>query len=243
MMNLNQDVREIKAIWENPPTDLQLAADEVHIWRSSLDLPLKILEKLALYLSPDEEKRANRFRFEHLKQNFIASRGLLRVILGCYLGRSPQSLQFSYTDKGKPGVVGINFNLSHSQNLGLYAITKLPTVGVDLEYIRAIEDVDKLAQRFFTSSEYNLINSLNQAEKHQTFFEIWTLKEAYLKATGEGLSGLQDVEVSLQPKAIINIPGKNKDYSCVKLQPGDNYTAAVVVDVKDWRLRLFDILV
>jgi 4'-phosphopantetheinyl transferase len=242
-MNWNQDVTEIKKLWENSPTDLQLAPDEIDIWRSSLDLPLQVINKLALYLSPDEEERGNRFKFPHLKQSFIAGRGLLRVILGCYLNKSPQSLQFSYTDKGKPEIPGIRFNLSHSQNLGLYAITKLPTVGVDLEYIRAIEDVDKLAQRFFTDSEFNLINSLKEADKHQTFFQIWTLKEAYLKATGEGLSGLENVEVCLQPKATINIQGENQNYSCVQLQPGDNYVGAVVVDVKDWRSRFFDILV
>jgi 4'-phosphopantetheinyl transferase len=187
-----------------------IQASEVHIWHAPLDRPSTSIEPLAQLLSPDEQQRADRFRFEKDRKKFIIARGLLRTILSQYLEISPEKVHFSYGLKGKPELVPpspISFNVSHSHQMALYAITLHHRIGIDLEYVRPIEAAS-LAQRFFSPQEAAVITALTDTDQHRAFFRGWTQKEAYLKATGDGLIGLQSVEVSLaldKPMEIIKI--------------------------------------
>jgi 4'-phosphopantetheinyl transferase len=180
---------------------------EVHIYWTNLDLPLIQIEAFLQILSADEQERANRFRFAKDRNRYIVSRGVIRTLLGQYLKLKPNLIKFVYNSKGKPSLelslnsLNLNFNLSHSQGLGLYGITQGHLIGVDLEYIKPLTDGEKIAKRFFSPQEYQIISRLPQSEKQQAFFKGWTAKEAFLKATGEGLSnGLDQVEFELQPE-------------------------------------------
>lgn len=229
-------------IWLIAPTDLTLRLDEIHVWRIDLDQPEVQLQNLATTLSSEEMARAERFYFQEHRQRFIAGRGILRTILGRYLDIQPLQVQFNYQHRGKPVLAdtfadsGLEFNLSHSQGLGLCAVNCTRQIGVDLEYIRPMSDLEALAKRFFLPREYEMLRSLSANQQQEAFFRYWTCKEAYLKATGDGLSQLEQIEVSLTPTE----PAKLQileDWSLFELVPANNYVAAVAVENFGWNLK------
>ena len=251
---LNQNL-----LWSLPPADLVLSSNDVHVWRASLEQPTAQVQQLAQTLSEDERLRAERFYFERDRKHFIVGRGLLRTIIARYLVIEPSQLQFSYSPHGKPALAGsagstLQFNLSHSQGLALYAFTRdslsfgepnsmaSRRIGIDVEYIRSIPNVEQLAKRFFSSREHAIICSLSPSQQQEAFFHGWTCKEAYLKATGEGLTQLGQVEVSLtpgEPRQLLSI-GKDSQaaarWSLQALTPAPDYVATLAVEGHDWHL-------
>ncbi len=217
---------------------LVLPDNNLHIWRFWLNQFSDQIPELSQLLCPEEQQKAKRFHFPKDSFRFTACRGMLRKILGAYLDIEPKQLQFSYGERGKPYLKGeqLHFNLSHSGDLALYAITKNLPVGIDVEEFKATKPVEKIAQRFFSPREQDIIKSLPPQEQKQAFFRAWTRKEAYLKATGEGLGGgLEEVEVSLLPKEpakLINMPG----WFLEDIQLGKDYFGAVAVGGKIDRL-------
>lgn len=174
-----------------------LATNEVHLYTIDLTAAAQQTDHCFL-LSPDEQQRAKRFHHPVHKQRFTAARSSLRIILSQYLEISPKEILFSYTDNNKPGIAGssiIQFNLAHTHDLAIYAITKNQSVGVDVEKI-ADRQVEAIAKRFFSIDENKHLATLAPAECKQSFYQIWALKEALVKASGKGL---------LQPLASINI--------------------------------------
>jgi len=233
--------------WLPTPTDLTLLPDEVHVWRIDLDVSKSQLENLVVTLSNDELARANRFHFQEHCQRFIAGRGSLRNILSLYLGIEPQQVRFDYEPRGKPLLAdsladsGLLFNLSHSQGLALCAVNFTRKIGVDLEYIRSVSDLEGLAQRFFLPREYEVVRSLPTNQQQEVFFRYWTCKEAYLKATGDGISQLEQVEIALTPTH----PAKlltSEDWSLVEFTPAENYRAAVAVAGSGWNLKCWQFI-
>jgi 4'-phosphopantetheinyl transferase len=223
--------------------------EEVHLWRVNLDLPPDKIEELAQILSADEKARAERFYFQQHRHRFIVARGTLRTILGHYLAIEPHRIEFEYSPRGKPklaqsfGGKRIEFNLSHSQDLALYGFTRDRAIGVDLEYMRPMTDAQKIAQRFFSAQESAVIDALPESEKLMAFFRGWTAKEAYLKATGDGLAGSLDrVEVSLapdEPMRLLAIDGNVQaaaGWRLHSLVPAANYLATIAIEGHDWTL-------
>lgn len=232
--------------WMRPPTDLRLQNDEVHVWRSTLDLPTESIECFAKLLSPDEQIRADRFRFAQHRQRFIAGRGILRSLLGRYLKIEPDRVGFLYSEKGKPFLAdqSLQFNVTHSQGLALYAVALDRPVGVDLEQIRAIADLDSLTQRFFTPSEYAAIAALPVSQQPQAFFRHWACKEAYLKATGDGLAKLQELEISLDSNQayLTKIPqGNIADWNLRELAPAEDFVGAIVTSSQHHNLTCWQL--
>jgi 4'-phosphopantetheinyl transferase len=246
---LNQD-----CLWKPAPTDLVLSNTDVHVWRASLEQPEALIQQLAQTLSEDERSRASRFYFERDRKHFIIGRGLLRTILGRYLNIEPTQLQFCYSSRGKPALadVGDNstlqFNLSHSHGLVLYGVTRDRKIGIDLEQIHPTSDVEKLAERFFSPRESATIRSLPPNQKQEAFFHAWTCKEAYLKAIGEGLAGLERVEVSLVPGEPVRLLSTEEDslassrWSVQVLMPAPNYIAALAVEGQGWTLACWEMM-
>lgn len=241
------------------PIALSLTDLEVHVWQATLDMPPEVIHSLMTLLSPDEQARAARFRFEAHQHRFVAGRGILRSILACYLGLSPAQLEFSYSPNGKPALVQqpsvqhssrsvVSFNVSHSGNLALYAVGRGDRlVGIDLERRRVLDNVLQLAQRFFSKQEYAAIATLPSTQQQDTFFRLWTYKEAYLKATGEGLTGLERVEVILdaQNQASLRLP---KDvafasWSLIPLYPHPDYAAALAVTGTELHLAHYSVMI
>ncbi|MBS9390151.1 MAG: 4'-phosphopantetheinyl transferase superfamily protein [Dolichospermum sp. UKL201] len=220
--------------WLPAPKKLDLLLNDVHIWRINLNSSESQLQFVRETLSSDEIARAQRFYFPEHRQRFIAGRGTLRAILGQYLGIDPKQVEFEYQPRGKPLLAakfadqGLLFNLSHSQDLALLGVSYQHQIGVDLEYIRTMSDLEGLAKRFFSSREYEYLRLFSPQEQQQIFFRYWTCKEAYLKATGDGLVQLEEIEISLTP----NQPSQllvSGDWNLRELTPAENFAAAVVV--------------
>ncbi|MGV0028636.1 4'-phosphopantetheinyl transferase family protein [Phormidesmis priestleyi] len=224
--------------WCFPPAEWGVPVRGVHVWRADLDGAQQIEGWLKL-LSADEQDRADRFRFAQHRNRFIAGRGILRSLLSTYLKTAPTSLQFSYGEHGKPVLLenNLHFNLAHSQGLVLYAICDRP-VGVDLEQIRVISDLESLTDRFFSTNEHQTICALPAQQQPTAFFRHWACKEAYLKATGEGLSKLKGLEISLTNSAhLVRVPdGFVEDWQLQELAPGDNFVGAVVTSSENLRI-------
>ena len=238
-------------MWLKAPTnitDIKLLPNEVHVWRENLDNVKPLLEDFAQVLSEDELVRARRFHFEQHRQRFVAGRGILRNILGRYLNIEPDKINFGYEPRGKPFLdencnqINLKFNLSHSQNYALYVMSLNNSVGVDLECISSTTDVVSLAKRFFSPSEFAVIESASPEQQQQLFFRYWTCKEAYLKATGTGLRDLQKVEISLtaEQPAELNISDISSEWSLLEIQPFSNCAATVAVRGKDLQFKYWD---
>ncbi|MBE9051761.1 4'-phosphopantetheinyl transferase superfamily protein [Nostocales cyanobacterium LEGE 11386] len=232
----------LNSLWLPVPTDLTLLPDDIHVWRINLDVPEPQLQNLVATLSSDELTRAHRFHFQEHRQRFIAGRGILRNILGSYLAIEPRQVRFDYENRGKPVLAenlshsGLSFNLSHSQGLALCAVNYHRQIGIDLEYIRPVSDLKALAKRFFLPGEYDMVRSLSANQQQKVFFRYWTCKEAYLKATGEGLAQLEQIEVLLNPTEPAKLQ-TSQDWSLFELAPADNYVAAVAVAGFGWHLQ------
>jgi 4'-phosphopantetheinyl transferase len=238
------------SIWECPPAEPSFEPDAVHVWRATLDVSPAQVDALREVLSTDETDRANRFYFPRDQQRFIVGRGLLRNILSRYLQTPPHMLRFDYTAFSKPilvpatGQEPLNFNVSHSDGLALYALTRGRAIGVDIERIRQTIEYDQIAARFFSPTEYACLCALPVERRATAFFTYWTRKEAYIKAHGAGLSvPLDRFVVSLAPdepaRLLHNLddPAQASRWSLQDLFPDPGYQAAVVVERHGWRLR------
>lgn len=223
------------------PKNFVLKNGEIHVWRASLET--SDFHNLLNTLTSDERERAERFYFKKDRENFIIARGALRTILSCYLDIEPSQIKFDYGQHGKPQIASMSckeplfFNLSHSHGLVLYAITRWGNIGIDVEFIRYDYPCEKIAKAFFSNSEYAIINALPTPIKHKTFFTYWTLKEAYIKAIGEGLMcPLDQIEILISPNEIaakLKIKGNPLDesisWSLQKLTSNPGYVAALAV--------------
>jgi 4'-phosphopantetheinyl transferase len=208
--------------------------DVVDVWRVALEAPSRVE-----YLSPDELARAGRFRFDRHRRRFIAARAALRAVLAGYLGQHPRKIQFLYGEHGKPHLDDpppLEFNLAHSGELALIAVTGTHAVGVDVELERDNVADEGIAERFFSASEVAALHSLPTEQRQAAFFRCWTRKEAFLKATGKGLSfGLDQFSVSLlpaEPAALLSVPTGTENparWSFFHLDPGTGYQAALAV--------------
>ncbi len=237
-------------VWSSPPQTLKLERDEVHVWRASLDLEASSIQSLLRTLCVEEQQRAERFHFPKDRDRFIVARGLLRAILSFYLGKEPSCWRFVYNEYGKPALTAaynkepLCFNLSHSRELALYAVTQNRNLGVDLEYIRTDFPWEEIAERFFSPKENAVLRTLPQNMKHKAFFTCWTRKEAYIKATGKGLTlPLDQFDVSLIPgeqAMLLSIAGDHQaacHWSLQELIPDPDYVAALAVEGTGWQLK------
>jgi len=237
-------------VWKSPPKSLLLLEKDVHIWRAALDLPNSDLEELKQKLSIDERIKAEHFHFERERRRFIVGRGILRRILGFYLSIKPVDLQFSYGKNGKPGLANsfgnrrIDFNMTRSEGLALYGFALDRQIGVDVERMRDIPEMNRIVEIFFSERENDIFRSLPENRKKEAFFRCWTRKEAFIKATGNGLSqSLDRFDVSMdpdEPARLLGIEGSSKAttrWSIQDLKPAPGFAAAFAVEGRKWQLH------
>jgi len=148
----------------------------------------------AAMLSASEKQRASRFTFERDRKRFIAARATLRRLLAARLGVQPEEVELVYGQHGKPALggqfanSGLRFNVSHCDDLAVYAFARGREVGVDVEAVRWFADADDVAARFFSDTENKAYAALDSLDKPSGFFNCWTRKEAFIKAIGDGLN-------------------------------------------------------
>ena len=209
---------------------LGLDGDEVHVWRVDVGSAYTRRDVLWSYLAGDERQKAADFLFDGDRERFVVSRGVLRVLLGCYLSRHPGSLGFGYNAYGKPnlaGDFGIRFSTSHSHGLVLFAFARDRDVGVDVERVRADLGLEEIAARWFSPREIATLHSPRNGLREEAFFACWTRKEALAKAEGKGLAMLLDARGD---------PPEPTEWTLHELAPDPGYAAALAVEGNGLRL-------
>lgn len=235
--------------WLSPPPGLELASDEVHVWRAPLDGDEPDEHELLSILAADEVSRAERFVFPRDRRRYIAARGALRRLLSRYLAVEPARIRFCYSAYGKPsldaapGQQALHFNVSHSHGLALYAVASRREVGIDLERLRSDLPCRQMAEHCFSGREIATLSTLPAEQVQEAFFHCWTRKEAYIKARGEGLSlSLDGFAVSLlpgEPAALLEVRGSEQEafgWALQGLFPGEGYVGAVAAQGHGWRV-------
>jgi 4'-phosphopantetheinyl transferase len=215
-----------------------VSRETIHLRTHRLDVPAHRLAAFSRLLAPDEQARAARFRFEVHRNRYIAGRGRLREILSYYLDADPAGLVFTANQYGKPGVDGtdLRFNVSHTEDLAVYAIARGREVGVDIERIRPLA-AEGIPERFFSPAEVAALRSLPRDLQPRAFFNCWTRKEAYVKASGEGLSiPLNSFDVTLLPGEPARFLRNGEGWSMEAFQREPDYIGAVVAEGSGWEL-------
>jgi 4'-phosphopantetheinyl transferase len=216
--------------------------DEAHVWRADVREMRPQIERFASLLRDDETRRVASLLVEDDRVRFILARGLLRLLLGAYLAVQPASLRFDTGPHGKPALTSapddLCFNLSHAGDHLLIAFAHQRAVGVDIEPVRSRRDPrldhDKLAATFFAPEEQAALHGLADDARAAAFYVCWTRKEAYLKATGEGLlTPLNSFRVPLTPIAPLRphlLPDSvAPQWALYDLPPIPSYAAALAV--------------
>lgn len=195
-------------------------------------------------LSKEEVCRAGRFCFQKDRLGFVVAHGILRNLLGRYLSIWPGLIQFEYDFNGKPilpeagDLKSVSFNISHSHNLAVFAFSKFSSIGVDVEYVRIMQDFYEIADHYFHPKENEMLQNIPPFERNAAFFDCWTRKEAFIKATGEGMSRpLDSFEVSVNGKNESEIHSIDDDiteaakWSLLPFKPARGYVGAVAAKI------------
>lgn len=238
--------------WLPPSAQVRLAPGEVHVWRDSGELDDGRLARDVHHLSFDELARAKRFCDDRDRRRFVAARAALRLLVAGYTGIPAQMVAFEYDTGGKPrlatggGKSPLRFNLSHSEDLRLYAFALDREVGIDVERRANYPDSDQLALRFFAPGEYARLRALPRVQRQRTFFDFWACKEAYLKATGRGIaSGLDHFEIAIATDGTPRLLGDNRSptapsrWTLHALPETPGFAAALAVEGRSVRIACF----
>jgi 4'-phosphopantetheinyl transferase len=222
---------------------------DIHVWRARLDVPVERLAQLERTLTTDERGRIGDWRSTTNRRRAVASRGLLRYVLARYVGRPAAELRFTYGPAGKPEMAAapdgepLHFNSSHSGDVLLVAVGRVPSIGIDVERIRPVARSDLVARRAFSEEERRRIAALPPDQRHEAFITGWTRKEACVKAVGEGVwSAFGRFEVSLEPSepaAVLSVDGEadaGVGWSLYHLEPEVGYVGALAVAGSGWRV-------
>ena len=227
--------------WSPAQETAAIVDGEVHVICVSLNVSPDKLAQLKATLSSDEQGRAAKFCFQNGQHHFVAARGLLREVLGRYLGMPAEHIEFRYNSSGKPELAGagatrdLHFNVAHSGADAVFALVLHADIGVDLERIRAIPDMLQLVSFTLSDSEKREWNKLEAREWRRAFFDCWARKEAFLKGIGEGLQRPpNEIEVPLNqshPDESLRVVDRGcevNDWSLRSLSAGD-YAVAVAI--------------
>jgi 4'-phosphopantetheinyl transferase len=202
-------------------------SSEVQVVVARLDPGPHQERALALSLSQAERSRAARLRFDRERRRFIVARGLLRELLAERLDVPPESIEFVYSREGKPALAerfarsGWRFNLSHCEELAVYAFSRAGEVGVDVEAVHAIAEADAIAARVFSRREHEAYRAAAPSERPAAFFRCWTRKEALAKALGAGFSA--------PPESLDTARAKRSGWRLESFLPRPGFIAALAV--------------
>ncbi len=197
-----------------------IAADSVDVWCVSVAVLERRLEALSGLLSAEEIRKAKAYRFDRHRRRFCVGRGMLRALLGEYLGCSPQNVALTQSPDGKPALAGrmrakLQFNVSHSADVVVYSFCNEAEVGTDVEYLDRNLQRDAIADRTFTPPELEHYYRADPDQRLRAFFQIWARKEARLKARGLRMSNISE-------EALARIP-------VVDFSFGQSYVGAVAI--------------
>jgi 4'-phosphopantetheinyl transferase len=215
--------------WSKAPVASPLLDGEVHLWRAPLT-NLALIPQCEDVLSHAEMLRAQSFIFDQDRHEYVISHGAVRMVLSRYSGIAPQELQFEAGENGKPRLVqrfaDLRYNLSHTEGLALIAVTRGREVGVDVERVQEELSFEDIAEHYFEPRELWDLRTAPAADRVTRFFEVWTRKEARLKATGQGLAGVEQSATG--------------ELDVRSVRPADGYAGAIACAGSDWRLACWE---
>jgi 4'-phosphopantetheinyl transferase len=239
--------------WNLPPADYRIDPNTVHIWRAHFQPTLISKREFLERISKEEIERAQRFIRQSDRDRYIFSHGLLRSLLGAYVECAPQQFVFETKQHHKPFLVSpycgndIRFNLSHSEDMVLIAVTRGVEVGVDVEHIRKIPDALQIVNSTFSVDERKFLNSLPPGDFEESFFAYWTSKEAFLKGIGKGLSyPLDKFSISFLSKeseSLVYIHDDQGNALCwkiIQISPGPGYSGALALEEPGCKPQFFE---
>jgi 4'-phosphopantetheinyl transferase len=213
---------------------LRLPEDAVHVWSASLDVEATRLGALARQLSRDEVDRARRLRSSRDRARFVVARGILRELVGRYLGVEPRRVRFHYGARGKPRLDedALAINVSHAGDRACFAFARGREIGVDFEQVRHDFPCERVAAAFFSVAEVAALRAFPPRERCDAFFRCWTRKEAYLKARGDGLAvDLDSFDVSLDECAeLLREPDEPGRFALYSLNAPRGHAMALAVE-------------
>lgn len=237
-------------LWQPATSALTFPADRIDVWRVQADSA--DVGHLQGILARDEISRASRLQFERGRIRYIRGRSALRILLGRYLQVPPETICFQYENNGKPEIAlpregrELRFNSSDSGGLVLIAVGSGSGIGVDIEKIRPMRDLMNIAKRFFSTREVQAILGVTEEKRNEAFFACWTRKEAFLKATGVGLSyPLSQFSVSVEPDReaeLCEIDGEEaaaRRWFLTDVFPGEGFRGALAREGERCRIALW----
>ena len=231
---------------QSPPLD----SGEIHVWTATLTADGEALTHHRALLADDERARADRFLPSRVRERFIVARAILRRLLSVYVRSDPSALRFGYADNGKPYLAhgsGLCFNLSHAEDTAVIAITSQREIGIDIEATTREVDVLGVARKVFSPDEIARLTALAPEERPAAFFRLWTRKEAYIKARGDGfgyptqsfsvshLPGDRDALLADARHAVAHL-----DWRITEIVAPAGFCAALGGPGRDWSVLRFD---
>ncbi|MDA0576961.1 MAG: 4'-phosphopantetheinyl transferase superfamily protein [Verrucomicrobia bacterium] len=225
-------------LWEPATTIATPEPGDVHLYRAAVDHA--IIPNLWGTLAADERARAERLIFERDRRRFVFARAGLRQLLGDCLRLAPAAVAIQTAERGKPFVAdsdGLQFNMAHAQDQVLYALTRSGRVGVDIESLVPPRDFAIIAERYFADQERAALAAAPESDRWRTFLTFWTRKEAWVKATGEGV---WDAFRSVDTAAPL---APDDAWTRCDFEPAPNHLAALAVEGTPLTLRGFDLTV
>lgn len=235
-------------------TQLSLSANEIHLWTTKPQDVLKnrgsdlLRQKYQALLTDDETIKQQRYQFEKDRHDALITRAFVRDLLSYYADVAPSDWRFDKGEKDKPELVNpplpLRFNLSHTKDLIICAVTLTDDIGCDVENTTRTNQVLSIAERFFSSSETQALFSLPKEQQRQRFFDYWTLKESYIKAWGLGLAiPLKDFSFTIAPCNSTHVNNKANDTAINKMPMNNNINLTFADHREDeptvWRSWLF----
>lgn len=187
--------------WADMNVPPALKENACQVWATGLDQSEKCEAHFREFLSAPELSRADQYYDPVDRKRYTIARGLLRILIGRYLGKHPTTIQFEYSEHGKPKLLekALHFSKTSSAGLGLITFSRESELGIDLEQTREIDDLPSLSKKLFSAEEHVLMQEAQPSERIELFYNVWTRKEAVLKAMGTGLFFPPDqLTVSLQ---------------------------------------------
>lgn len=234
--------------WADMNVPPALKENACQVWATGLDQSEKCEAHFREFLSAPELSRANQYYDPINRKRYTIARGLLRILIGRYLGKRPTTVQFEYSEHGKPKLLEtpLRFSKTSSAEIGLIAFCWETVLGVDLEQTKEIDDIPALSKTLFSRGEQRQMQKVSPSEHIELFYNIWTRKEAVLKALGTGLSFSPDkLTVSLQssPEFELTIqdelPSASANWQLKSFSPTAGYQAALAIQSSKHMLSFF----
>ena len=232
-----------------PIGKLKIGDGEVHVWYGSYNDMQPYLSLISHMLSRTEQMRAEKYHFPIDRDRYLVRHGVLRILTGLYLSIDPMQIRFGMNQYGKPVIQNtcrgdpLQFNISYSNEMVLFAFTRGRLIGVDIEFIKSIPDMDAIVESCFSSNENAEFNALPIKKRQEAFYHCWTQKEAFVKAIGDGLSRSLDhfdvsltlgTDAELRRTAWDQYEAARWSLKTITLVPG--YIASLAVEGSGWSL-------